>query len=170
MLNRNRGFTLFELLVVVAIIGIIAILILTNYRQGQKQYEVAQAAQRLVSDIRQAQSMAVAGAETSGYGSIGGYGIRSQDNSYVLFLNPSRDANGCPTGSPSTIIKTVSLPSGVSLAPVNGQVFFAPPEPKTCIDSEGGSGSGGASITFALTKGSSQKTVTVTNYGKIEAQ
>lgn len=159
---RNRGFTLFEVLVVIAIIGIITVLILGNYRKGQSQYEVAQTSQRLASDIRQAQGMAISGADTAGYSQIGGYGINVQSGSYTLFLNTSSDANGCPSGTPTTL-KTVSFPAGVT-ATNTGQVFFAPPEPKTCI------GSGQAEIQFLLTKGSDTKTVRVTDYGKIEAQ
>ena len=79
MLKRNRGFTLLEMLVALAIMAIIAVLIFANYRQGQKNYVLTQVAQRFVGDIREAQNMAVTGAEVTGYSEIGGFVTRGKD-------------------------------------------------------------------------------------------
>lgn len=167
---RNKGFTLLEMLVVLAIMGIIAVLILANYRQGQKNYVLTQAAQKLAGDIRGAQNMAVAGAEVSGYSQIGGFGIYINDaNSYSLFLNTaSNPANGCQTGAVSSPpLKTINLPGGITINNTGTNVFFAPPRPLTCIDNVPKD-----SITYTLTQTSTGKTATVTvdKYGKIDVQ
>lgn len=159
---RNRGFTIFELLVVMAIIAIIALLMLARIRAGQAPYEVAQAAQRFASDIRQAQGMAISGAETAGQG--GGYGVRGDFGSYNLFLNNANNGDGCPIGSETTV-KTIELASGVFVTP-NDEVFFAPPDAKTCINGN----KNREETQFQFSKGSSQKTVIVTKYGKVEVQ
>jgi type II secretion system protein H len=86
MLRSKKGATLFEMLVVMAIIGIIAILVLAGYRTAQKNYALSGASQRLMADFRQAQGMAIAGAEVAGY-SPQGYGIYIQNaNFYLLFI------------------------------------------------------------------------------------
>ena len=167
MPKRSRGFTLLELMVALAIIMIIAVLILVNYRQGQKNYILTQAAQALVGNLREAQNMAFTSAEVSGQPNIGGFGIRIlSDSSYQLFLNTSSDADGCPTGTRTDLGNIISLPSGISINNTNTNVFYAPPDPKTCIST------GNPSITYTLTNTSTGKstTVIVNKYGVIDVQ
>jgi len=94
--QKGRGFTLIELLVVTAMIAILAALLLTNYRSGQRQLALDRAASKLAQDIRRAQEMAMAVKEEEGC--LGhedykyGYGINfdKDDNKYILFA----DCNG----------------------------------------------------------------------------
>lgn len=179
MFQRQKGFTLFEMMVVVAIIAIIAILVLVRFRAGEQQYKLSQAAQRMVIDLRQAQTMAMSGAETidpdtgSPYTQIGGYGIAGTagGQSYELFLYEQKDTSGCPSGTKHQI-EAVDLYKGIILTSNSnlGQtasVFFAPPNPTACIDGS----SSNDSIEYTLTQqnGGSVK-ITVTKYGKIEMQ
>lgn len=161
--KKVSGFTLFELLVVIAIIGIIAVLVVVNYRQGGKKYALDSLAQKLVADIRQAQSMAISGVGTG----LGGYGVRIEDfNTYVVFSDAS-DGAGCPTGSSESIKKTIDLSDNISFfAGVSSEIFFRPPDPKTCINA-------GSPNPFSVTLKNDQgqtKIVTADKYGKIEIQ
>jgi len=153
------------MLVVLAIIIVITSLVLANYRQGQKNYALSQAAQKLAADLRQAQGMAVTGTITPGQ-PLGGYGIYIQDStSYYLFLNTASDGDGCPAGT-RVLVKTITLSSGVTVAGIGTNAFFAPPEPRSCFNGTGTL----AEISFVLTQDSNTKTVKVIKNGSVEIQ
>jgi prepilin-type N-terminal cleavage/methylation domain-containing protein len=61
---RNRGFSLGELLVVLAIVGFMTIVVLFNYRSYDSKTVVAQAAQEIELAIREAQVSTTSGRET----------------------------------------------------------------------------------------------------------
>jgi len=185
MFKRQKGFTLFEMLVVIAIIAIISILVLANYRQGQKTYALEQSAQKLVSDIRQVQGMAISGYKAPNFTTIGGYGVRIIDgNSYKIFLYNGSNPDGCPSGAESDL-GTFNFSTGVSIKEVkiykggsytsytgvaiNGKhVFFRPPSPKTCINDDANNEE--IQIVLTRTDTGAEITVSVTQYGKIDRQ
>ncbi len=167
MLKRKRGFTLFEMMVVLSIISIMAILVLVRFREGEKQYALDQAAQRLAVDLREAQGRAVSGADP-GF-AIAGYGIFiNSANSYSLFLGTDKDSNNCPIADSYSTIKTVNLTNTISIDNVGSRIFFVPPRPTTCIN---GSPSEEL-VVFSLTRPGSSvlKQVKVTKYGNIQVQ
>lgn len=173
MLKRNKGFTLFEMLVVLAIVALIAVLILVRYREGQKLYELTQASQFLDLDIRDVQSRAISGAAVSGV-SLSGYGLYIQSNSsYTLFYNLKGDSLNVHNGA-SVNIKTVTLPKSVSITSVKidtvevgvgKSIFYIPPSPDAIIEGSGNN----VTIDIVLTgQSGSQRTVTVNRYNVIE--
>jgi len=167
--NKKKGFTIFEMLVVMAIIAIIAVLVLARFKEGQKAYALSGATQRLAADIRQAQGMAVTGAETPGKTinediDISGYGIYINSNtSYVLFLNKKNDFSK-KYNSDSVILKTIALPQDVTVDNVGASIFFVPPNPKTYINGD----TIEETKKFTLTRGSNTQEVIVDKYGKID--
>lgn len=137
----KKGFTLIELMVVVSIMTLLSVSVLANYREGQKKYALAQAAQKLTSDLRKAQNMAISG--TGIYGQYCGYGITidasSAPYSYNLYADFSADCSLSDNrySAGDTIVSTMTLPQGIkidSTTPSPVDIFFKPPEPTTFIN------------------------------------
>jgi prepilin-type N-terminal cleavage/methylation domain-containing protein len=169
MSKRQKGFTIFEMLVVIAIIALTTALILARYRDSQKQYALSQSAQILISDLRQAQAMALTGAEVSGYlGNIGGFGVRvTAVDSYEIFYNTTAVPD-CLSIANRQPMRTIKLSPQINFINAsNDEVFFIPPQPKTCINN-----SNLEKIIFTLKNISSgsQINVAVDKYGKIDIE
>lgn len=62
----RKGFTLIELTVVIAILGLLLGVAVTNFRAGQRQDAVRLSAQRLTDILRTAQAKALSGATING--------------------------------------------------------------------------------------------------------
>ena len=168
-LGQQTGFMLIELLVVISIIGLLSTLVLANHRSGQKKYALSQATQQLVSNLREAQNMAMSGVdiETEQYYGYGFY-LNKVDNFYIIYADKNDNTSYQPS---DTIIETVNLPSQIkinSLSPLANKIdiFFKPPEPTTYINADSGTGVSGA-ITLELEGTSLTKTVAVTTAGLI---
>jgi len=139
--NKN-GFTIIELLVVTAIIAIISAMVLANYRSGEKQYIFNQAMQKLVSDLRKAQNMAVSGSGIAGR--YCGYGILIKpavDYTSYTFYGDIPPGGNCGISNnkydSSDYSETVNLAERVlfnSSSPSPLDVFFKAPEPTTYIN------------------------------------
>ncbi len=146
----QRGFTLVEMLVVIFIISLLSSLLIASYRTGQKQYALDAAAQKLVSDLRRVQSMAMSGSmvvpESGGapqqYRAYG-IGLKKGDAQYAIFADSKNDdCLDTMTGNPSlrdTVIETVKLPPNVTIAAINPStappsilsICYLPPDPTT---------------------------------------
>lgn len=90
------GFTLVELVIVVAIIGVLSATLLFNFRSTQTGASArAQVANVLISDIRDMQSRALSGSNPSGV-LVCGYGIHYINaTTYVLFARPVSGGTPC---------------------------------------------------------------------------
>ena len=167
MLKKISGFTIIELLVVIFIIGLLSTLVLVNYRGGQKKYALSQSVQQLVSDLREAQNMAMSGVDIEGQ--YYGYGVyvnrHDLNTSYQLYADENND-NKYDSGES---LETVSLPEGIEIkltSPASKvDVFFRSPEPTTYINSPSSVNPG--TITLELKGASLTKTITVTTAGLI---
>ncbi len=61
--SQKNGFTLVEVIVVTAVIGILAAVLIPNLRQGEENTRLIRVAQQIVQDIRDAQNMALSSTE-----------------------------------------------------------------------------------------------------------
>jgi prepilin-type N-terminal cleavage/methylation domain-containing protein len=175
MWKKASGFTLIEMLIVMVIISTLAVLILTNYRSSQKKYALDQAAQKLVSDIRRAQNMAISGVETPGQCSVAdpcsGYGVsirKIDDNFYRIFGDKVDNSRFQPADA---LIEIINLPLDIEIQaaspiPSKTDIVFEPPEPITFINGNNGVGVLGT-ITLGVVDTSLTKTITVTTAGLI---
>ncbi|MDD5589742.1 MAG: prepilin-type N-terminal cleavage/methylation domain-containing protein [Candidatus Portnoybacteria bacterium] len=160
----KRGFTLYELLVVLAIVSLLSVMVVARFRAGQKNYALANAKQAFVATVRQAQSMATSGTEMPGYDTIGGYGVYVQSaNSYILFFNTNsgKEHQG---GSGSVAINTVNLTNEITVSGAGNTIFFLPPQPVTYLNGE----TTLESLDFIFTREGNNQTVRVTKYGSID--
>ena len=155
---RNKGFTLLEITVVVAIITLLATIFLANYRGGEREFALKRSAHKLAQDLRTVQEMALSGQRPppifGGGFPKGGYGIHffPDSNSYILFADCDGDkeydlsgpAISCfEAGQPPDYldypekIKDLFLEEGIKISEVSPgpslTITFFPPDPTVTI-------------------------------------
>jgi len=105
----QKAFTLLEITVVVAIIGLLSVIVLANYRGGEKQSALLRSTHRLAQDLRRAEEMAISSRKTpgeceqveEGVFPKGGYGIHFEkdSDSYILFADCDGEGDYDDSGS-----------------------------------------------------------------------
>lgn len=168
IVSQQRGFTLVEIIIVMSIISLMSVAILANYRNAEKRYLVDQTAQKLASNIRKAQNMAMSGVDMSagryGYGIY----IRQADNFYIIYADVNHNSSHQPV---DLTIETIYFPEGIeidSITPISSRIdiFFEPPDPITNINYPVPSGTG--MITLKYKDTSFTKTITATIAGLVQ--
>lgn len=116
----SRGFTLIELALVMAIIGILAGLGIPSYGTFKKNQELEQTAATLESNLRFAQNQAAAGVKPAGCGSneLVGWYVKVQTTKYDIFVR---------CGLSATLNKSITFPVGItSSASLTADIVFQP--------------------------------------------
>jgi len=152
ILNKNKGFTLIEVMIVIAIIGILSAIFILNYQSFRRQLALKRSAVKLAQDIRRVQEMAMAAEECLKCGGgvpSRGYGIYLRKvppskihTSYILFANEKdTDENYFYYDQgEDTTIEVISLEPGVKIKNINFphlNIVFTPPDPTVFIGKEG---------------------------------
>lgn len=127
----ESGFTLTEVLVVIAIIAIILAFSIPNFRSGRFREETRSTARELAADARYAQTVALSQkVESTNPGKVNNIGVLVRNDIYRVF-----EDNGTTTGaydSEDHELKRGVIPTGVvisSTEPVNirnNAFFFTP--------------------------------------------
>jgi len=153
------GFSLIELIVVCAIISIIVGVVLLNFRGFQTKDTLDIAARTLASDLRWSQNAAMSGL-SQGANKVYGYGIHfvQNTNNYIIFYNQ----NSSKTYGGSSSVRTVTLPSKITITSVTADVYFVPPDPTTYLNNNPS-----GSVTIELSYGTNKKQVIVNSSGLI---
>jgi prepilin-type N-terminal cleavage/methylation domain-containing protein len=171
----KKGFTLVEVVVVLAIIVIMTGIIFINYRQAGTQLALQRSTNKLTQDIRRVEEMATSMKEFNGSIPLGGYGIDigCAANDYTLFADCDGDGIYDPPPSPSCsgsseniLGQNVKLEKGVEISgctPIT--IIFAPPDPTVTISTDP-SETAIASINLTNTNGQT-KTVKINKAGLI---
>ena len=150
----NKGFTLIEMMVVLAITGIVAAMVFANMRAGGRYMDTNSAAEKLGGVIKQAQMMALSGKRIGGSRSDQGYGVyldtvtNPDYDSYILFANTSNpEGHEYEYDASDTIIQTFNFMDELSLTTDYTSIIFIPPYGTVYVSN----GSGGSELTGSST-------------------
>lgn len=172
----KKGFTLVELMVVVAVIAISSSILLLNWEPAQKAFNLRHAAFQLAEDLRRAQQLSLSthqfqcnplpAEDHTGYGL---YLNTSSTTSYQVFENCNDENRSWDSGEER---ETLHFTSGISIqglkvgsSPVNNlSILFVPPNPDTYINEN----SSGQEAEITLTNGKATAVVKINNGGRIE--
>jgi len=169
--NKQKGFSLIELLTVMAIMGLIAAIVLPNYFLTQKRLALGRSAEKLVHDIKRAQGMAMSAKEITSCpaGYKYGYGVyfsSSTPGSYQIFADC--DANGDYASPPDQVVETINFEKWITISnliPASPlRVVFTPPLPSVIINPNS------STTTITITNGAESKSITVNKAGLVENQ
>ena len=157
---ENQGFTLIEMTVVLLVVILLSTLFFVYWRTGEKSREILLTAQKIASDLRKTQMMAISSlGQADG---VYGYGVYTQSaNRYLIFYNQT----GLIYSGSSRNLETITLASGLNLSPTGQSIFFLPPDPTTYLN-----GSNSGSQTLFLTKGDQTKKIIIYASGRIEIE
>lgn len=137
----TNGFTLVELTVAIAIVGVLLTLTSINYRTSNSQSLMTMAAYQVAGDARLVQGYAASARQygTNGANEWGVYFDKAQPEHYILFVDNNSD--GKYIAENDAIFKTMKLPRGVkilkllqgteqsSVSANQVSVVYSPPEP-----------------------------------------
>lgn len=175
--SRKKGFTIIELLVVIAIMGMLTTAIFLSYRSGQKEYALANAAQKLASDFRKAQTMAISGSRVAGQ--YCGFGVlinAAADNDQYTFYGdkaPNCNSRKYQNESVDETLETVTLTDGVIIQSSNPSpldVFYEPPHPTVYNNGNLPAAGWQGTVVLQNQSGTLTKTITVTRGGLITVE
>lgn len=134
----KKGFTIIELLVSLGIFVVVTTMVVANFRAGSRSDELKITAETLVSNLRRAQNMALAGQLTDGVTPPGGYGVYvklAEADRYVIFAD--KNGNLVYDDGEALVDGIIFLPRNVRIekiektlgATISGEVVFKPPKP-----------------------------------------
>lgn len=179
-IKEKKGFTLLELMVIIGIMVILSLIVLPNYRQGERQFLLQRTAHKLAEEIRAVQNMAISGRECPECGGQkpDGYGIYIDAPQKEIIVYADTNDNQFYGGGDG-FIRNIELEKGVIVKQVNTPpnkvcINFKPPDPKIVMKYPIGGGgdaefSGNTIITLALEVNINQtKTIIVNAVGLID--
>lgn len=182
------GFTLIELIVSTFIIGLISTIFMANYHYGGQVGKVSMEAQKLVSDIRRAQSYTLGLKEFKGIRPDGGWGVYfnkqgGNEYKYIIFADYGDGSGGSnnqkynnDSGFDETF-QTVDLSNNIEISDIKIDnasknilhLTFEPPDPAIYICDNVGSCGNEAEIILTDVDGNT-KTVLVNIFGLVDVE
>lgn len=159
--NNRQGTTLVELLLSLAIIGVLIGMTVSNFHGGGKNESVRLAARLGETALRQAQTMTLTGALHNGAFPSGGYGVRFDVSApAILVFFADNNNNHVFDAGEEIIVERKTLPSNTSFSlGASLDVVFSSPEGTVFFN--GASAPDTQAITFGAIGSPIIKTVTI---------
>lgn len=154
---KEKGFTLFEMLVVIGIVAVFSSIAVFNFSEARGQMALKRAAYQLIQDLRRAEEMAMSSTQSEscllpakGYGIYIYLGTGGSNKSYKLYADTTTDGTvDCETAPatpcygyynfPDCIVETINMQekgviiSGVTALNQQVGINFKPPNPDVKI-------------------------------------
>lgn len=168
MFQIHKGFTLIEVLVVIAIIGIVSSLIISSLSTQRLSRETDRGAHEFGSQLRSAQNYALAGRSTGLTQENCYYGVRLTSATTFSLVHYYRVGGNCDT---STVLSSMTLPNGVQFSGIAAYpttFAFQLPRAEVYSDTGGGLASMGATQLIGLTKGGQTAYLCLYPSGRVE--
>ena len=116
-MKKFASFSLIEMLIVIAILGMLASIVTANYRTGQRKWELIGETEKLLSVFKQAQMYAYGGRLNNSVRPTA-YGVYvTTTNSYFLYADTA--GSNYQYTSDDTIITTFTTASYITLSPTS---------------------------------------------------
>lgn len=109
-MTKQKGFTMIELVVAMGVFLSLFLIVIVNFRSGESVNELRLETQKVASDIRKVQTLALTGSNYNGISmGIGGYGISflEDNNNYIIFTD--NVADGVYKEADDTLLETRTL-------------------------------------------------------------
>lgn len=117
-MSLNKGFTLIETMIVIAIIGIMAAVITPNFIVWRNNRIFQQATRQVYSDIQKVRNLAIKNNQTITISITGGTG---SSGSYTVFLDADND---CIKDSGETVYFSDSMPADITIGVASACIKF----------------------------------------------
>lgn len=173
--NLEKGMTLVEMLIVIAIVAVMTTIVFGNYGKGKESLALERAGQKLFQDLRRTQELIMSGAPADGINACGIYFNKTSGNETKYLLYNNVNANYYYEGGTDFVRETINIESSIKICDIKDNaasvdavsVSFMPPEPVTGID---GNYSGHeASIVLCIIGDTAKtRTIKINNLGRIE--
>ena len=172
---NNGGFSLTELVAVIAIIGIMAAITVPQYAKYRDDKALILGANQLLNDVRMTQNYTYSTLKFNSYFPSGGYGIRFEkgSNGYIIFADLDEDKE---YDSLSEKFEEEDLPGDVKIKSIkidavdsnSADLVFVPPYGKVYINKHNKNGSSFIDLEIEITNSTNSKTISVRSSGLIK--